>query len=36
MIANAAASAVSAAATEARISLLDDMRGLGDGADFFR
>jgi CubicO group peptidase (beta-lactamase class C family) len=36
MIANAAASAVSAAETEAYISLLDDTRGLGDGANFFR
>jgi hypothetical protein len=36
VIANAAAFAASAAEAGAYISLLDDMRGLGDGADFFR
>jgi len=35
-IANAAAGAVPAAEAEGMISLLDELRGLGDGADFFR
>jgi len=36
MEANAAASAVSTAEAEALVALMDEARGLGDGADFFR
>ncbi len=36
MEANAAASAVPAAEAEALVALMDEARGLGDGADFFR
>ena len=36
MIANAAACTVPVAEVEAMIALMDEVRGLGDGADFFR